>query len=154
MRYFTCAQADLLAVDTSDVRWLDPDADYSLARQYWLGISGADLAQSTWVKAHEYGYQYAAILKAGQIISMAAVWRFSPTAWEVAAVSTLPAHRCQGHSRKVIAFVTAYILAAGRLATCSTEDNNQAMAATAKSAGFQEIPAAQVWWKFPDLPDF
>jgi hypothetical protein len=54
----------------------------------------------------------------------------------------------------VVSFVTAHILAADRLATCSTKDENAAMIATARSVGFLIVLAEAVWWKYPELPGF
>ena len=128
-------------------------ADYELARRYWEGW-GQTLSFNVWKTAHAYGYQYAAIVEREGIISSAGVWRFSEECWEVAAVSTLASHRRQGYSRRVVAFITAYIHASNRLATCSTGDENIAMIATARSVGFRPVPAEQVWWRYPQLPDF
>ena len=153
MIYFLCTPADFRPVPTPGVRWLEREADYALARRYWLDV-GQSLKRSTWDAAHEYGYQYAAILEGGQIVALAGAWRFAEECWEVAAVSTLPAFRRRGYARRLVTFVTAFILQSGRSATCSTDDDNRAMAATAESVGFRQVPAAEVWWKFPQLPDF
>lgn len=153
MIYFTCKAQDLTTIETSRVRWLECAADYALAKDYWKA-RGTELAHDTWTKAHEYGYQYAAIIEDGRIVSSAGVLRFSEACWEVAAVGTLEDFRRRGYARSVVAFVTAYILNAGLLATCSTSDDNEAMTATAKSVGFQVIPKDEVWWKYPNLPDF
>jgi GNAT superfamily N-acetyltransferase len=151
--YFTCSQADLLAIDTHGVRWLDQDHDYELARNYWAAFN-QNLRMSTWHKAHEYCYEYAANLENNWITATAAVWRFSETTWDVAAVSTLPDYRRQGRSRATIAFVTAHILEAGRVASCCTNANNQAAVAAILSVGFHPIEVDQVWWTYPKLPDF
>ena len=153
MVYFTCTPQDFIPIPTPGVRWLSPQQDYPLAKAYWAALN-QKLAESTWLKAHEFGYQYAAILAEGQVLSCAAIWRFSDTAWEIAAVGTLPGQRRRGHSRQVVAFLTAYTLEAGRTATCSTADENAAMIATAKSVGFQQVPAEKAWWVYPTLPDF
>ena len=154
MVYFICTTQDFLPIPTPEVHWLSPQQDYDLARAYWVASSSQDLAHSTWLKAHEFGYQYAAILEASQVVSCAAIWRFCDAAWEIAAVGTLLPYRRRGLSRQVLAFLTAYTLAANRTATCSTDDTNAAMIATAKSVGFQMIPAEKVWWQYPKLPDF
>lgn len=69
-------------------------------------------------------------------MALAAVWTYSETHWEVAAVSTAPAVRQQGYGKAVVSFVTAHILAHGRTATISTQDTNVAMRTTAESVGF------------------
>jgi predicted GNAT family acetyltransferase len=153
MIYLACTKQHFIPTDTAAVRWLDRDADEALAQAYWQAL-GQELRRSTWRQAHEFGYQYAALVMEGRIVSCAAAWRFLDEAWEVAAVGTLPDYRRRGYAKRVIAFVTAAILAAGRLATCSTSDGNVAMAAAAKSVGFYEVPRAEVWWSHPQLPDF
>ena len=153
MIYFTCTPTNLILTETSRVRWLGCAADYALAKVYWQA-HGQELTRDTWTKAHEYGYQYAAIIEDGQIASMTGVWRFSEDCWEAAAVSTLEGFRRRGYAKSCMAFVIEYILAAGKLATCSTGDDNLAMIATAQSVGFQVMPKDKVWWNYPDLPDF
>ena len=64
-------------------------------------------------------------------MAIAAEWRYADDAWEAAAVSTLESHRRRGYGKRVVAFVTAHILASGRLATCHTAPDNLAMLRTA-----------------------
>lgn len=151
--FFICSEKSFTPVEYGKVRWLDKDTDYEIARMNWLEWNQV-LAQSTWEKAHEYGYRYAGILEEDQIISIASVWQFSENWWEIAAVSTLVNHRRKGYSKSVISFLTAYILESNRLATCSTQDDNIAMISTAKSVGFQEVLQKDVMWSYPKLPDF
>jgi len=54
----------------------------------------------------------------------------------------------------VISFLTSAILYSGRLATCTTMETNQGMIATGLSIGYQIVPPEQVWWTYPDLPDY
>ena len=82
------------------------------------------------------GYEYAAIIAEGQIVSIAAVWRYSDDAWEAAAVSTNPESRRKRYAKTVVSFVSASILASGRKATCLTRSDNVAMQRTAESVGF------------------
>jgi predicted GNAT family acetyltransferase len=133
-----CNKQDLVPADATGIHWLDPEADYLLAKAYWRG-RGQELSRETWEEAHAAGYRYAALLREGQILSCAAAWRYSDHAWEVAAVGTLPAFRRQGYATRVVAFVTAYILAASRVATCHTAEDNAAMRATARRVGFREV---------------
>ena len=153
MIYFTCSKEDLVPIVWGNVRWLDQTVDYELAKHYWQAL-GYPLSQRTWRSAHEYGYRYAAIIKNDQIISCAGEWRFSEDCGEIAAVSTLEQYRRRGASKQVVAFITDYILSKGKTATCSTDDDNIAMIATAKSVGYREIPKDKVWWTYPRLPEF
>jgi predicted GNAT family acetyltransferase len=153
MKYFYCTKQGINLLKLEEIRWLDPDEDYELSRQYWAAF-GQKLSQFTWKTANNYGYQYAGFIIENVIISIAAAWKFSDKVWEVAAVSTLEAYRRLGYSKQVVMFVTKYIIDSGRLASCSTNDNNLPMTATALSIGFQEISVDKVWWKYPNLPDF
>jgi len=145
MKYFLCTEQSLRPITLNEVIWLDHDKDYELAKIYWAK-HGLELPYSMWLEAQESGYEYAAIIKNGAIVSCAAVWRFSDVAWEVSAVTTLEAHRQQGNSRKVVSFITRFILSEGRTPTTSTQDDNLAMIAKAKSVGFQEVAPEKVWW--------
>jgi predicted GNAT family acetyltransferase len=70
---------------------------------------------------------------------MAAVWRYSEVAWEVASVYTRPEVRGRGYAKAVVAFVTTAILGAGKRATCSTASDNRAMQRVAERVGFQRV---------------
>jgi len=74
----------------------------------------------------------------GKIVARAAVWKYSETAWEVAAVSTLPGYRKRGYGAMVVSHLTAIILTNGKVATCTTGDTNTAMRGLAKKVGFTE----------------
>ena len=118
------------------VRWLDVEADYPLARAFWtIPISSED-----WRGFRDEGYQYCAVTDDKKIISIAAVWRYSDAAWELAAVSTLPEFRRRGYGQSVASFVTAAILGQSRRATCLTAADNVAMQQTAKSVGYYVAP--------------
>ena len=153
MIFLTCSRTDFAHIAGPDARWLQPDSDYELAKAYWEHWK-QPLSHATWAKAHEFGYRHAARTAERRTASTAGVWRFSEEAWEVVAVSTLEDFRRKGFAQQLVAFVTAQILGAGRLATCSTRDDNGAMVATAKSVGYQVVPTGQIWWTYPQLPDF
>jgi RimJ/RimL family protein N-acetyltransferase len=119
------------------VRWLEWEADYPLARTMWPET--LPLTQAVWLEARDAGYRYCAVIEHAQIQAIAAVWRYSETAWEVAAVRTRPEARRQGYARTVVSFVTSHILDAGKRATCTTAWDNEAMQRTAESAGFLRI---------------
>jgi predicted GNAT family acetyltransferase len=78
------------------------------------------------------------ICDGGQIIARAAIWKYSPTAWEVAAVSTLPEHRGKGYGEMLVGHCTAIILSNGIAATCTTEDTNAAMQRVLEKVGFAQ----------------
>src|SRR5262245_18130242 len=95
------------------VRWLDVAQDFELARAHWslpLPLEPATptgachshwslpLTRDDWRQFQEDGYRYAAIIEEGRIVSLAAAWRYSENAWEVAAVSTAPEKRRQNYA--------------------------------------------------------
>lgn len=151
--YFSCTNDTFFPADLTRVQWLQKDLDFKVAQWYWQQRQ-CPLTYKTWITAHAYDYQYAVIMEGDKPVTCAGVWRFSDTAWEMVAVSTLTPYRKRGYAKQAVSFVTAYILGANRLATCGTNDENTAMIATAKSVGFQIVPQEAVWWKYPELPDF
>jgi predicted GNAT family acetyltransferase len=94
------------------------------------------LSREDWEQNRTEGFRYCAIIEQEAIAALAAVWTYSQTHWEVAAVSTAPAFRQSGYGKAVVCFVTAYILEQGRKATILTESTNVAMLKTAESVGF------------------
>ena len=79
------------------------------------------------------------ILDNGKIVSRAAIWKYSPTAWEVAAVSTSPEHRGKGYGEMLVSHCTAIILRNGKIATFTTNDQNITMRKLIEKAGFTKI---------------
>ncbi len=136
MIHLTCTQEEFAPPDYSSVRWLELDADFELARGLWAACQ-QELTYPTWVEAHDLGYTYAGIIVEEKLVSCAAVWRYSEQAWEVAAVVTRDGYRRRGYSKQAVAFVTAYIFEQSRRPTCTTNDDNIAMIATARSVGFR-----------------
>lgn len=120
--------------DCSRVRWLDWENDYLLARAYWP--QDPPLSREDWAQNRAEGFRYCAIVEQEAIAALAAVWTYSQTHWEVAAVSTAPASRQRGYGKAVVSFVTAHILEQGRTATIWADYSNVAMLKTAESVGF------------------
>jgi RimJ/RimL family protein N-acetyltransferase len=139
--HYACTQHTFRPDQRYPVRWLEWDEDYPLAQGIWP--DSHPLTLSTWQEARELGYHYCAVIEGQQIQAIAAVWRYSMTAWEVAAVHTRPEARRRGYASAVVSFVTAYILDAGRCATCTTAWDNLAMQRTAEGVGFQRIEKGQ-----------
>jgi hypothetical protein len=131
---YECTRQTFRPSLNTPVRWLDWDQDYPLAQAMWPASS--PLTQEIWREAQQQKYMYGALIEGQQIQAMAAVWKYSDTAWEVAAVRTRRGIRRRGYAKAVVSFVTAYILVGGRLATCSMAGDNIAMQRTAESIGF------------------
>jgi ribosomal protein S18 acetylase RimI-like enzyme len=129
-----CTPDAFRPTDCSRVRWLDWENDYPLALAYWPQDS--PLSQEDWEQNSADGFRYCAIVEHEAIAALAAVWTYSQTHWEVAAVSTAPASRKMGYGKAVVCFVTAHILEQGRKATILTDSRNVAMLKTAESVGF------------------
>jgi ribosomal protein S18 acetylase RimI-like enzyme len=136
-----CTREQFRPSASDRVRWLDWDRDYVLASAFWP--PDLPLTRETWDEARVLGYHYCAIVEDDKVASIAAEWRYADDAWEVAAVGTAPAYRRRGYARSVVSFVTAQILDAGRVATCTTGCENIAMVRTAESVGFQIEESAQ-----------
>jgi predicted GNAT family acetyltransferase len=94
------------------------------------------LSREDWEQNRAEGFRYCAIVEHEAITALAAVWTYSETYWEVAAVSTAPASRRRGYGKAVVCFVTAYFLEQDRKATILSNSTNVAMRKTAESVGF------------------
>ena len=129
-----CTANSFRPTDCSRVRWLDWENDYPLARACWP--QDAPLSREDWEQNRLEGFRYCAIVEQEAIVALAAVWTYSQTHWEVAAVSTAPAFRQRGCGKAVVSFITAHILEQGRTATILADDSNVAMLKTAQSVGF------------------
>lgn len=129
---FECTQETFKPVAHDMVGWLDPDRDLHLVQ----AIFENPPSREEWDDWHKQGYQYCAIVTDGSIVSIAAVWKYSESAWETAAVWTKEEFRCQGYAKAVCSFVTSYILNCGRKATCSTRKTNVPMIRVAENLGF------------------
>ena len=81
---------------------------------------------------------YYVIWDNGKIVSRAAIWKYSQTKWEVAAVSSLPEYRGKGYGEMLVGHCTAIILSHGKVATCTTNDTNIAIRGLLEKVGFTE----------------
>jgi predicted GNAT family acetyltransferase len=144
MKYYemVCSKETFRPCPAAGVRWLDWESDSDLARDLWSSRGSAYSDEgwaALWREARAEGYRYCAVIEENQIVSIAAVWRYSDEAWEAAAVYTAPSFRQKGYARSVVSFVTAHILDAGRAATCHTSVDNPAMIRTAETVGFCQV---------------
>ena len=137
--------ADLLLVCTTStfkgkidprVRWLGQNDDYPLASEFWEA-HGHALKREVWDQIHDEGFRYCGLIEDEVMAARAAVWPYSQTTWELAAVVTRDGCRQRGYGTAVCSFVTAYILDSGRTATCHTQPDNWTMQRVALSLGYQ-----------------
>ena len=131
---YQCTRMSFQPLQRHPVRWLEWEHVYHLVEVFW-----PEQTPEGWREAHEEGYQYCGVIEAGQLQAIAAVWRYSEEAWEVASVHTRPEVRRRGYAQTMVSFVTAEILRAGKRATCSTSSDNRAMQKVAESLGFQRV---------------
>lgn len=108
-------------------------------QEYWAA-KGIPLTEEEWSSFERDGYTYCATAEGKMILAIAAVWRCSDSAWEVAAVSTREGFRQRGLAKSVVSFATRHILEAGKLATCTTGEENLAMRKTVEAVGYTTLP--------------
>jgi RimJ/RimL family protein N-acetyltransferase len=131
---YECTPTSFQPVQRHRVRWLDWEQDYPLVQEFW-----PEQTPEGWQEARAEGFQYCAEIEHNQLQAMAAVWRYSDAAWEVASVYTRPEARGRGYAQAVVSFVTAAILNAGKRATCSAGTDNPAMQRVAERIGFKRV---------------
>lgn len=118
-------------VDFGQVRWLLAD-DFHYMHEFW------NMSLQDWNEAKEEGYTYCAFIEDEKIVSLAAVWKYSKEKWEVAAVNTRKNYENLGLAKKVVSFVTNYILSNNKIPTLTTDKDNIAMQKVAEKVGFKE----------------
>jgi GNAT superfamily N-acetyltransferase len=131
---YECTPMSFQPLQRHPVRWLEWEQDYPMVQAVW-----PEQTPEGWQEAREEGFQYCAVIESGQLQAIAAVWRYSEAAWEVASVYTRPEARLRGYAQAVVSFVTAEILKAGKRATCSAGFDNQFMQRVAERVGFQRV---------------
>ncbi|HVE91327.1 MAG TPA: GNAT family N-acetyltransferase [Actinomycetota bacterium] len=131
-----CDARTFTPVRDHPVRWLDWEKDFELAVELDNSVS-----LESWLNVRDQGFVYCAVVKGDRALARAALWTYSESRWEVAAVRTREECRGRGMAKSVVSFVTAHILAAGRAPTLHTQPTNLAMLRAAKAVGFQLIDA-------------
>ena len=141
-----CTSETFVPVDgphARDVRWLGP-RDYPLALDAWR-LRGGSPTREEWEESWPAdGYRFAGVVANGALLSVAAALSWKPpssTSWELAGVWTRDDARGRGLATAVCSFVTAHILASGRVATCNTTGSRPAMIRVARRLGY--LVAAQ-----------
>ena len=131
---YECTPMSFQPLRRQPVRWLEWNQDYPWVQVFW-----PEQTPEGGQEARAEGFQYCGVVEHGQLQAMAAVWRYSEAAWEVASVYTRPEVRQRGYAQAVVTFVTAAILAAGKRATCSAGSDNLAMQRVAERVGSQRV---------------
>lgn len=138
---FICTKDDFTGEADVRVQLFDAFENYDMLNEFF-GKHDKKLMEDR--TTYFDGYDFKAwddyvIIKNGEIISRAGIWKMNETQWEVAGVSTLPEYRKQGYGEAVVRSCIAKILESGKAATCTTKTTNIAMINTAVRAGFKII---------------
>jgi predicted GNAT family acetyltransferase len=131
---YECTPISFQPLQRHPVRWLEWEQDEPLVQDF-----RPEQTPAGWQEAREESFQYCTVVEHSQLLALAAVWRYSEDAWEVASVYTRPEARGRGYAQAVVSFVTATILSAGKRATCSAASDNPAMQRVAECVGFQRV---------------
>ena len=131
-----CDKGSFLPVDFCKARWLDwEDEDYELFRQF----CGYPMPRARYEAIRQYGCRVGAIIEDGKIVASAGAQRRSGDASEVVSVRTPQPCQGRGYAKAVVSFVTAQILAAGRIPTLETRHDKVAMLHIAELLGYRRV---------------
>lgn len=129
-----CDKGSFSPVDFCKARWLDwGGEDYELFRQF----CGYPLPRTRYEAIRRYGCRIGAIIEGGKIVASAGEQRRPGNASEVVSVGTLQHCQGRGYAKAVVSFVTAQILAAGRIPTLQTRNDKLAMIHIANLLGYR-----------------
>lgn len=149
---YYCKISDISQLDyyrSDNLRWLDPDTDYELIRDYfsyfnvhnttdtYFGIS-LDNMKADWSDNQTVIGKLCAYIENNEILSFAGVEYNSTEFWEIRAVSSRPDQQNQGYSKCVCSFIAKYILEHGKQAICETNITNYAMQSVSKKIGMAQ----------------
>lgn len=134
---YLCTRNSFRPVSAESVRWLAPKADYYRYQQmlYTRGVDPP--TYETWLEWHAQGYGFAAYVRQGTILSIAAVLRQPEGGWLLAGVRTLDAHQSQGYATAVSSFVTNYIVIERGQVRCDLDDQDAAMIHILEKLGYR-----------------
>jgi len=136
---YLCTKESFRPVPSDSVRWLAPQADYYRYQQM-LYTRGVDPPlYETWLEWHAQGYGFAAYVRPGTVLCVAAVLRQPEADWELAGVRTLDAHQGQGYAVAVSSFVTNYILNERGTASCELASDDSAMRHILEKLGYRLV---------------
>ena len=94
---YECTTMRFQSLQRHPVRWLEWEQDYPLVQDFWLEQTPAG-----WQEAREEGFQYCGVVEHSQLQAIAAVWRYSEDACEVASVYTRLEARGRGYAQAVV----------------------------------------------------
>jgi len=83
--------------------------------------------------------RYCLLYHDGIPVARGAVEPISEYMWEAADIRTAKEFRGRGFATEILRFLSYYIIAHGKIATCRTEEDNTAMEKVIKSVGFTRM---------------
>jgi len=86
--------------------------------------------------------RYCLLYHDGLPVARGAVEPLSEQVWEAADIRTAKAYRSKGFAKEILRFLSQYIIEHGKIASCRTEEDNEAMHNVIKSIGYKE---AETW---------
>jgi predicted GNAT family acetyltransferase len=136
---YLCTLEAFQPISSDSVRWLAPRADYYRYEQMLHTRGVEPPSYDTWLQWHAEGYGFAAYVRQGTILSVAAVLRQPEGDWELAGVRTLDAHQGKGYATAVSSFITSYIVNERGRAVCELADSDAAMRHILDKLGYQIV---------------
>lgn len=136
---YACSPDRFAGVQSAQVRWLAPRADFYRYEHMLLTRGVAPPSYAEWTEWHANGYGFAAYLVSGTVISVAAVLRQPESDWELAGVRTLDSHQRRGYATAVASFLTGYILAEKGRAICHLDSEDAAMRHILTKLGYERV---------------
>jgi predicted GNAT family acetyltransferase len=127
----------------SQVAWLgENDAEKLNAHLKRCGQSPMD--EDLFRALYQQGIARYCLLYINDIpVARGAVEFYSEAAWEAADIRTAREYRCRGLAKELLRFLSQYIVAHAKIATCRTQEDNIAMQKVIHAIGYkQDVPHA------------
>ena len=122
----------------SNIVWLGEN-DMDKFNQH-LVLVGQQPGRDDWLKEmHDTGIaRYCLLYHDGLPVARGAVEPLNADVWEAADMRTAKAYHGRGFAKEMLRFLSQYIIQHGKIASCRTEADNDAMQAVIKSIGYRE----------------
>lgn len=129
-----------MLINTSDtnIRWLT-ESDLGIFNEHLILCGQKQVSSETWQKIIDEQTQYCCLFLDKKPIVRAAVERLSNFAWEYADVKVVKELRSKGYGKKIVSFVSWFILSQSKTTTCRTTDDNIAMQKVMLSLGYKKV---------------
>jgi predicted GNAT family acetyltransferase len=106
-----------------------------------LVLVGQQPGKDEWLKEiYQAGIaRYCLLYHDGLPVARGAVEPLNDDVWEAADMRIAKAYRGRGFTKEMLRFLSQYIIEHGKIASCRTEEDNEAMQAVIKSIGYKEM---------------